>query len=84
MYLYVSQSSPKIIVLCLWTALAVIAPADYFRLRYPAFERFYERGVGFLMRESERVRWLCFSTYNDAHTSMLALHKWRYLVHPWS
>ncbi|KAJ7279359.1 hypothetical protein C8J57DRAFT_1464796 [Mycena rebaudengoi] len=31
--------------------LAVIAPTDFVRLRYPAVERVYERVLGFLMRE---------------------------------
>jgi hypothetical protein len=38
------------------TALVtIIAPADAIRLRYPSFEKLYEKVVGFLMRESERV-----------------------------
>jgi diacylglycerol kinase (CTP) len=55
-YLYISEGDVKIIVLVLWTALAVIVPADILRLRYPRFERIYERFLGFLMRESEKVR----------------------------
>lgn len=53
-YLYLSQNSPRTVVYVLWTALAIIAPADFIRLRFPAFERTYERCVGFLMRESEK------------------------------
>ncbi|KAJ7594089.1 hypothetical protein C8J56DRAFT_820430 [Mycena floridula] len=53
-YLYLSQNSPKTVIYVLWTALAVIAPADVLRLRYPAFERVYERFLGPLMRESEK------------------------------
>jgi diacylglycerol kinase (CTP) len=36
--------------------VTVIVPADAIRLHYPQFERLYEKCVGFLMRESERVR----------------------------
>ncbi|KAJ7279363.1 hypothetical protein C8J57DRAFT_1502023 [Mycena rebaudengoi] len=46
--------SPRAVTLVLWSALAVIAPTDFVRLRYPAVERVYERVLGFLMRESER------------------------------
>ncbi|RDB30196.1 CTP-dependent diacylglycerol kinase 1 [Hypsizygus marmoreus] len=53
-YLYVSEGNVKNVVLVLWTALAVIVPADFLRLRYPRFERIYERCLGFLMRESEK------------------------------
>lgn len=56
MYLYYANGSPRKVVIVLATALVtVIAPADAIRLRYPAFERLYEKFVGFLMRESERV-----------------------------
>ncbi|KAF8057065.1 hypothetical protein FPV67DRAFT_1658150 [Lyophyllum atratum] len=53
-YLYVSNGNVKNVVLVLWTALAVIVPADIVRLRSPRFERLYERFLGFLMRESEK------------------------------
>ncbi|KAJ8082302.1 Diacylglycerol kinase [Marasmius tenuissimus] len=53
-YLYVSQGNPKTVVYVLWSALAVIAPADFLRLRFPQFERVYEKCLGFLMRESEK------------------------------
>jgi diacylglycerol kinase (CTP) len=36
--------------------MLVIVPADVLRLHYPPFERSYERVLGFLMRESEKVR----------------------------
>ncbi|KAJ6545878.1 hypothetical protein DFH09DRAFT_1172184 [Mycena vulgaris] len=53
--LYLTPSmSPRTVVLALWSALAVIAPTDFVRLRNPAVERVYERALGFLMRESER------------------------------
>jgi hypothetical protein len=48
--------SARAVTLVLWSALAVIAPTDVVRLRVPAVERVYERLLGFLMRESERVR----------------------------
>ncbi|KAF9269535.1 hypothetical protein L218DRAFT_915725 [Marasmius fiardii PR-910] len=53
-YLYVSQGNPRTVIYVLWTALSVIAPADFIRLRFPRFERLYEKCVGFLMRESEK------------------------------
>ncbi|KAG6840278.1 hypothetical protein C0991_007766 [Blastosporella zonata] len=53
-YLYISNGDVNTVVFVLWTALAVIVPADIFRLRSPAFERTYERCLGFLMRESEK------------------------------
>jgi diacylglycerol kinase (CTP) len=40
----------------LWSALAIIIPADLLRFRSRQFERTYERALGFLMRESEKVR----------------------------
>jgi diacylglycerol kinase (CTP) len=39
----------------LWLALCVIVPADLLRFQSPRFERTYERVLGFLMRESEKV-----------------------------
>ncbi|KAJ3774320.1 hypothetical protein FB446DRAFT_482400 [Lentinula raphanica] len=54
-YLYLSRGDAKIVVYTLWSALCVIAPADYIRLKYPSFARVYERHLGFLMRESERT-----------------------------
>ena len=36
--------------------MLIIVPADILRLNYPPFERTYERVLGFLMRESEKVR----------------------------
>ncbi|KAI3616825.1 phosphatidate cytidylyltransferase [Moniliophthora roreri] len=53
-YLYISQGNPKTVVYVLWTALSIIAPADFIRLRFPRFERLYEKCLGFLMRESEK------------------------------
>ncbi|KAK2460708.1 hypothetical protein APHAL10511_007178 [Amanita phalloides] len=54
LYLYLSGRDARNIILVLWSALAIIVPADIIRLRYPAFERLYERVLGFLMRESEK------------------------------
>ncbi|KAJ6545888.1 hypothetical protein DFH09DRAFT_1508836 [Mycena vulgaris] len=53
--LYLTPSmAPRTVALVLWSALAVIAPTEFVRLRSPAVERVYERALGFLMRESER------------------------------
>ncbi|KAJ7429564.1 hypothetical protein B0H11DRAFT_2166943 [Mycena galericulata] len=53
--LYLTPSmSPRAVTVVLWSALAVIAPTDFIRLRYPAVESVYEKALGFLMRESER------------------------------
>ena len=38
------------------SAMLIIVPADILRLNFPPFERTYERVLGFLMRESEKVR----------------------------
>lgn len=56
LYLYTSHGSPKPVIVSLSLALAVIVPADILRLNFPWFERIYERCLGFLMRESEKVR----------------------------
>lgn len=45
----------NIIVLPLCGVLAIVATADAIRLRNPAFERTYERFLGPLMRDSEKV-----------------------------
>lgn len=47
----------RTIILVLWMALAVIVPADLLRFKSSKFERLYERFLGFLMRDSEKV---CF------------------------
>ncbi|EIW53793.1 diacylglycerol kinase [Trametes versicolor FP-101664 SS1] len=54
LYLYASDGDPRNVVLVLSLALAVIVPADILRLRSTRFEHFYERCLGFLMRESEK------------------------------
>ena len=56
LYLYASHGSPERVVIMLSSAMLVIIPADILRLNYPPFERTYERVLGFLMRESEKVR----------------------------
>ncbi|KAJ6510882.1 hypothetical protein C8R45DRAFT_892412 [Mycena sanguinolenta] len=54
--LYLTPSmSPRLVALVLWAALAIIAPVDFVRLRVRAVERVYERWLGFLVRESERI-----------------------------
>lgn len=57
LYLYVSHGSARTVVVVLSTALVVIVPADLLRLNVPQFERVYEKFLGFLMRESEKVRY---------------------------
>ncbi|EKM74635.1 hypothetical protein AGABI1DRAFT_116813 [Agaricus bisporus var. burnettii JB137-S8] len=54
LYLYVTEGDVSKVVLTLWSSLCIIVPADAFRLRWPTFERLYERLLGFLMRESEK------------------------------
>lgn len=57
--LYVNQGSPGPVIKTLLPALVIIVPADFLRLKWPgpgsAFARLYERLLGFLMRESEKV-----------------------------
>ena len=43
-------------VVTLSSALGIIIPADVLRLNNAGFERFYEGCLGFLMRDSEKVR----------------------------
>ena len=56
LYLYASHGSPERVIVVLSSALLIIIPADILRLNYPSFERSYEKALGFLMRESEKVR----------------------------
>jgi diacylglycerol kinase (CTP) len=56
LYLYTSHGSPERVVVMLSSAMLIIVPADMLRLNYPPFERTYEKALGFLMRESEKVR----------------------------
>ncbi|KAJ7232177.1 hypothetical protein B0H12DRAFT_1204984 [Mycena haematopus] len=51
----IGAMSARAVALVLWCALAIIAPTDVVRLRFPAVERVYESLLGFLMRESERT-----------------------------
>ncbi|KIJ16279.1 hypothetical protein PAXINDRAFT_168442, partial [Paxillus involutus ATCC 200175] len=53
-YLYTSHGSPRHVVVALSTALAVLIPIDILRLRYPSFERAFEKCVGMFMRDSEK------------------------------
>lgn len=53
--LYFSRPDIAPIVYTLSGMLVVVLTADAFRLNYTPFERLYERVLGFLMRESEKV-----------------------------
>ena len=55
-YLYASKGNPRTVVYALSLALAIIIPADILRLNSTRFEWLFERCLGFLMRESEKVR----------------------------
>jgi diacylglycerol kinase (CTP) len=55
-YLYASHGSPQRVIIALSSSLLIVVPADILRLNCPPFERAYEAVVGFLMRESEKVR----------------------------
>lgn len=54
-YLYTSHTSAQKVALVLSANCAVITSVDFVRLRNPRFARFYERTLGFLMRDSEKV-----------------------------
>ncbi|TFK21015.1 hypothetical protein FA15DRAFT_646236 [Coprinopsis marcescibilis] len=54
LYLYLTEGDPKKVVVTLWSALAIIYPADMLRLRSRRFARLYESLLGFLMRENEK------------------------------
>lgn len=71
LYLYVSEGDVSRIVFVLWSSLCIIVPADILRLRWPAFERLYERMLGFLMRESEKVKCAPLDPFN--HTTLYSL-----------
>ena len=53
--LYTTHTAPRTVVSALSSALAVIVTADVIRLRSARFERLYERALGFLMRDVEKV-----------------------------
>jgi diacylglycerol kinase (CTP) len=67
LYLYASHGSPERVVVVLSSALLIIVPADILRLNSPRFERSYEKVVGFLMRESEKVRHVFFFPLLNSH-----------------
>lgn len=54
LYLWHTQATPDIVIVSLWSALCIIAPADYIRFRSKRFAKLYERFLGFLMRDSEK------------------------------
>lgn len=54
LYLWISDGSRDHVVTALSSALAVLVPVDILRLRYPSFERAFEKCVGIFMRDSER------------------------------
>ncbi|KAG6331410.1 hypothetical protein ID866_7681 [Astraeus odoratus] len=53
-YLWTSGGSCERVVIALSSALAVLVPIDILRLRYPMFERAFEKCVGIFMRETEK------------------------------
>jgi len=53
-YLYTNHTSPWTVVYYLAGSFVIISSVDVVRLRVPRFARFYERVLGFLMRESEK------------------------------
>lgn len=81
LYLYVHNGDVKIVVFLLWTALAFLVPIDILRLRYPAFERTFERCVGFLMRESEKVCVLFYSYFFSSNFVITEIYKWNPMVY---
>jgi diacylglycerol kinase (CTP) len=56
LYLYASHVSPQHVIVALSGSLLLLVPLDILRLHYPPFERSVEKVLGFLMRESEKVR----------------------------
>lgn len=56
LYLYLGEGDARKVVLALWSALCIIYPADLLRFRSRRFAALYERMLGFLMRDSEKVR----------------------------
>lgn len=54
--LYLSQAHLATIVRVLFYMLLFVASTDLLRLNVPAFERAYEKVLGALMRDGERVR----------------------------
>ncbi|KAG2131020.1 hypothetical protein DEU56DRAFT_814474 [Suillus clintonianus] len=73
-YLYTSQGNPQKVVIALSSALAILVPIDILRLKYPLFERAFEKCVGIFMRDSEKkssngVIWYILG----ANTALIAL-----------
>ena len=83
LYLYLSHGSPGRVVVALGTALAVIVPADILRLNVPGFERVYEKCLGFLMRESEKVCFVPRNPNSKAHvySGSAENHQWCHMVY---
>ena len=81
LYLYASHGSPERVIVVLSSALLIIVPADILRLNCPPFERSYERVLGPLMRESEKVRhvspisFLNRTSFDIFHPFFLTLQK---------
>ncbi|KAH0831050.1 hypothetical protein J3R83DRAFT_13561 [Lanmaoa asiatica] len=53
-YLYASNGDPRHVIIALSSALAVLIPIDFLRLRYPSLEYAFEKCVGIFMRDSEK------------------------------
>lgn len=53
--LYISNFSIPPILITLFISLVFISIVEFIRLRHPRFEALFEKNVGFLMRESEKV-----------------------------
>lgn len=58
LYLYLWHIDLSKIIRSMTTFLIIVVIADIIRLNVPAFEVIYEKVLGFLMRESEKVRFL--------------------------
>ena len=76
-YLYASDGNPRVVVYALSLALLVIVPADIVRLNSDRFEWLFERVLGFLMRESEKVRVLCLISVISPHVKLYLCRKAR-------
>ena len=72
----------SIIILPLCGALVIVSMADAVRLRNIAFERLYERLLGSLMRESEKVTRLLFHYWIWTY-AVAVFSQWRCLVLGW-
>lgn len=70
----------RFITFALWMALAIIVPADLLRFNSRRFARTYEKLLGFLMRESERVRTQPSSLSTITHIPS-ELCQWCCMVH---